>query len=127
MSETPTIPLNDVKTSRVAESADRILNDPYESAAFFAQAEHQLAPRPHDERWDLDEPVQAFNPDRVPQEAAVYALPPEYVAAPKTRAQEVEESLFFLDDKQLVAYARANTAVIPMLRKQSRSNVTLAA
>ena len=127
MSETPTIPLYDVKTNRIAESADRILNDPYESAAFFKYAEQQVAPQPRDERWDLNEPAEVFNPDRIPQESTTYALPPEYVAPPKTRAQEVEESLFFLDDKQLLDYARANTAAIPMLRKQSRSNFTLAA
>ena len=127
MSETPTIPLNDVKTNRVAQSADRILENPYESAAYFEHAERQVAPRPRDERWDLNEPVQAFNPDRAPQEAAVYTLPPEYAVQPKTHAQEVEESLFFLNDKQLLDYARANTAAIPMLRKQSRGNFTLAA
>lgn len=127
MSETPTIPLNDVKTSRIATSADRILNDPYESAAYFQRAEQQVAPHHRDERWDLNEPVEAFNPDHTPQEAAVYALPPEYAVAPKTHAQEIEESLFFLDDKQLLEYARANTAAIPMLRKQSRNNFTFAA
>ena len=111
MSETPTIPLNDVKTSRIAESADRILSDPYESAAYFAQAERQLAPQPRDERWDLNEPVEAFNPDRT------YALPPEYVAQPKSRAQEIEETLFYLDHQQMLKFARATTEAIPAMRR----------
>ena len=117
MSETPTIPLNDVKTDRIAESADRILNDPYESAAYFAQVERQVAPQPRDERWDLNEPVEAFNPDRMPQEAATYALPPEYVAQPKSRAQEIEETLFYLDHQQMLKFARATTEAIPALRR----------
>ena len=117
MSETPTVPLNDVKTSRIAENADRILNDPYESVAYFAQAEHQLAPRPRDERWDLNEPVEAFNPDRMPQEAAAQTQAPEYATQPKSHAQEVEESLFYLNDKQLLDYARINTKAIPALRR----------
>lgn len=117
MSETPTIPLNDVKTSRAAQSADRMLNNPYETAAYFEYAERQVAPQPRDERWDLNEPVEAFNPDRAPQETAAYALPPEYATEPKSRAQEVEESLFFLDDRQLLDYARVNTQAIPALRR----------
>lgn len=117
MSETPTVPLNDVKTSRVAQGADRILNNPYESAAYFEYAERQVAPQPRDERWDLNEPAQAFNPDHTPQEADMYTLPPEYATEPKSHAQEVEESLFYLDDKQLLDYARINTKAIPALRR----------
>lgn len=117
MSETPTLPQSDVKTIRIVENADRILNDTYESAAFFTRAEQQVAPQTSQERWDLNEPVQVFNPDQNPTEAATYALPPEYVAAPKTRAQEIEETLFYYTDKQKAEYAYSLSRAIPMMRR----------
>ena len=117
MSETPTIPISDEKTNRVAENADRILNDPYKSAEFFQYAEQHLGPQPRDERWDLNEPVHAFNPDHVPQEAAAYALPPEYIAPPKTRADELAETYNFYDTPALVKEAARTTQATLIMRK----------
>lgn len=117
MSETPTVPLNDIKTSRIAQSADRILNDPYESAVYFANAERQVAPQPREERWDLNEPIEAFNPDNTSQEAAVYTLPPEYTAQPKTRADELAETYNYYDTIALVHEVMRTTQATLTLRK----------
>lgn len=120
------MPLSDVKTNRVAENTDRIMNDPQMRADFFEQAERQVAKQ---ERWDLDEPVEAFNPDRAPRQVETYTTPPEYAVQTKSRAQEIEESLFYRTDKELADYALAHSAAIDnVLREQYlQSDFTLAA
>ena len=59
---------------------------------------------------------------------ATYEIPVQ-AEAPKTRAQEIEESLFYLDDRQLLEYARKHSVVVAHgLRPLSkRSDYSLAA
>lgn len=117
MSELPIAPVLDEKSEQIKNNADRMLNDPYQNAAFFKHAERQVAPQPaYVEKWDLEEPVEAFNPDKVPQETIVYTQAPEYVAPPLTHEQKTERDLMFYDDKQLVAYALANTRAVVSMR-----------
>lgn len=123
MSETPTLPISDEITDRVAQNANRILNDTQANDEFFRQAEYQVAPdksrseraatldlhaeeKPDPRLWnreELETPVQVI--ERV-----------EEALRPKLRAHEVEESLFYLTDKQLLAYAIANTKAVWALK-----------
>ncbi|HRK40695.1 MAG TPA: hypothetical protein PLN95_01285 [Candidatus Saccharibacteria bacterium] len=112
MSETPTLPISDEKTNRYevptgqAFEARRIgeFQVPrFELAETFDLDSDEL---PNGELWtqeELDTPAQAI--ERI-----------EEARRPQTRAQEVEESLFYLDDKQLLAYAIANTKAVWALK-----------
>lgn len=114
MSEKPTLPISDEKTSPVAYSAEQMLQSHEQNAAFWRAAEYQLAPQP--ERWDLDEPIVAFDPDRAVLTEGQSVTPPEY-AAPKTYEQSLEESLMYLNDRELLAYATSNTKAVIAMRR----------
>ena len=114
--ETPTVPNTNERTQGITGNADRILQDQYESDAFFNHAEDQVAAY-DTEKWDLYEAPKAFNPDSVVAEAKPYTPAPEYVEAPKTRAQELEESYFYLDDTQLLHQALAISSAMPTMRR----------
>lgn len=118
MSETPTMPLSDVKTDRVTENTDRIMDNPRMQAEFFEQAERQVAPQPRrDEIIDLNEPDQLFPFEEQPAEAVAYAAPPEYVTETKTHAQNLTEYFEQLDYHQLLMIANTTTAAIPAMRR----------
>lgn len=114
--ETPSVPSTNERAHSVAENTNRI-HDPYESRAFFRHAERQIAAQPEYEKWDLDEAPQAFDPDTALSGAEGYTQVPEYAESPKTRAQELEESYFYLDDTQLLHQALAISSAMPTMRR----------
>lgn len=102
--ETPTVPNINERTQDISAKTDQIMHNPYENKVFFEQAERQVAPQSN-EKWDLNEEPKAFDLDTVSSEVESYTAAPDYIEGPKTRAQEIEESLFYLNDKQILQYA----------------------
>jgi len=120
MSETPTLPISDKKTDLIAQNADRILNDPRANAEFFEQARYQLTMEqpPRFEQLDLgtDElPSDTFWEEGTP-EASAGAERIEEAKRPVTHAEQLEQDLMYYTDRQLLAYAAANTKAVWALK-----------
>lgn len=118
--ETPALPMNNARTEQVMARTDTILNDDRLRDATFRRFERQIAPYPEsngdfdltseesldDSLWNREEfetPVQAI--ERI-----------EQAKWPVTHEQKVEQSLQYLTDQQLLAYAVANTKAVWALK-----------
>lgn len=121
--ETPPAPIASENSELASSAANYTINDPEHYGAFFKRVEFQVAPVDRTETWDLEEPAKVFNPDNIAASAVNYAERPDYAAAPKTRTQELEESLAALTNPQLVQYAHDVARAVVMLRSmQQRVN-----
>lgn len=118
MSELPIAPVLDEKSEQIKNNAEQILNDPLQNAAFFRHAEQQVAPQPASvEKWDLSEPVVAFDPEKTIYETTPYTAAPEQAIAPKSRAQEIEETLFYRTPAEQVTYGYNITQAVIAYRR----------
>lgn len=114
MSETPTLPVSDEINNLTEQYAGRNETNRYQSGGEF-----QVPRYPELETFDLssDEILNdnLWSPEELsaPAEVAERIIEAQH---PKTRAQEVEESLFYLSDTQLLAYAIANTKAVWALK-----------
>jgi hypothetical protein len=112
MSETPISPVLDKKSEQIAHN----VQERYSTGQIdrdFAQWEYG---------FDTETQFNLERDDVVNTELWSDTTPttieaPAYVEAPKTRAQEVEESYFYLDDKQLLHQALGISKAVPTMRR----------
>lgn len=116
MSETPTLPVSDERTAQVLTHSDAIYNSG-DVDRHFARWEQGFSTHEHVERWDLDEPAVAFNPELTPLEATPYAMAPEVAHVPETYEQRLEKSLHYRNASELVSYSRDITHAVVAMRR----------
>lgn len=125
MSETPILPVSDEKKSPIAYEGFSQTDHAQEFSSFMNRAESQIAPQFDDGRLDLFEPVQAFNPDQEYDAIEGVAVPPEYVASPKSHANEIDEVLLFRNAAEQVDYAREHTKAIVYSLRRARGQTVV--
>lgn len=111
MSETPIVPVLEPSSEQIKHNV--------EQRYYTGQVDRDFSAWERgfdtESRFDLDRD-ETINPDVWADKTPTTYEIPAHAEAPKTRAQEIEESLFYLTDKQLLDYARINTQAIPALR-----------
>lgn len=116
MSETPTVPVSDERTEQVLTNTDTIY-DSGDVDRHFARWEQGFSTHEPAERWDLNEPIVAFDPERTSIETAPYAMPPEAARAPETYEQRLEMILHHYNKPELVSYSRDITHACVAMRR----------
>ena len=118
--ETPALPMNDARTEQVRANADIILNNDRQLASFKDHIDRQFPDHQSEsenfklgEEESLDESL--WNREEL--ETPVQAIERiEEAKWPVTHEQKVEQSLQYLTDQQLLAYAVANTKAVWALK-----------
>lgn len=116
MSETPTLPVSDERTEQVLANTDAIYNSG-DVDRHFARWEQGFSTHEQSERWDLNEPIVAFDPERTSVETAPYATPPEAAKTPDTYEQRLDKSLHYRNTLELVGYSRSITNAVVAMRR----------
>ena len=123
MSETPTLPVSDERTAQVLTNTEAIYNSG-DVDRHFARWEQGFSTHEHAERWDLNEPIVAFDPERTSVENTSYATPPEAAKVAETYEQQLEKSLHYRNTLELVSYSRSITNAVVAMRRAAYEAIT---